>query len=53
MTAVGGSSQKNLAHSKVVGIACDVCRPDDVQKLANFAVCELGSVDIWVSNCDI
>ncbi|XP_044464337.1 probable chlorophyll(ide) b reductase NYC1, chloroplastic [Mangifera indica] len=50
MTAVGGSSQKNLAHSKVVGIACDVCRPDDVQKLANFAVCELGSVDIWINN---
>ncbi|KAJ0089991.1 hypothetical protein Patl1_13248 [Pistacia atlantica] len=51
MTAVGGSSRKNLAHSKVVGISCDVCQPADVQKLANFAVSELGSVDIWVSDC--
>jgi len=34
----------------VVGIACNVCDPDDVQKLANFAVEELGSINIWVSD---
>ncbi|KAK6941518.1 Short-chain dehydrogenase/reductase SDR [Dillenia turbinata] len=49
LTAVG-KSKKNLAHAKVVGIACDVCQPNDVEKLANFAVNELGSIDIWINN---
>ncbi|XP_039058376.1 probable chlorophyll(ide) b reductase NYC1, chloroplastic isoform X2 [Hibiscus syriacus] len=49
MTA-GGSFSKNLGRAKVVGIACDVCDPSDVEKLANFAVNELGSVNIWVNN---
>ncbi|KAK8597801.1 hypothetical protein V6N13_095198 [Hibiscus sabdariffa] len=48
--AAGGSFSKNLGRAKVVGIACDVCDPSDVEKLANFAVNELGSVDIWVNN---
>lgn len=48
ITTAGVSSKKNLAHAKVVGMACDVCEPGDVQKLANFAVNELGSIDIWV-----
>lgn len=42
-------ARTNLSHAMVVGIACDVCKPEDVRKLANFAVDELGSVDIWVS----
>ncbi|KAF8400789.1 hypothetical protein HHK36_014091 [Tetracentron sinense] len=46
----GGISRTNMAHAKVVGIACDVCKPDDVQKLANFAISELGSIDIWINN---
>ncbi|XP_015898313.3 probable chlorophyll(ide) b reductase NYC1, chloroplastic isoform X1 [Ziziphus jujuba] len=49
-STAGGSSSTNLAHAKVVGIACDVCEPGDVQKLANFAVNELGSIDIWINN---
>ncbi|KAG8656914.1 hypothetical protein MANES_03G021500v8 [Manihot esculenta] len=49
MTA-NGSSRTNLAHAKVVGISCDVCEPSDVQKLANFAVNEFGSIDIWINN---
>ena len=49
--SAGGPSRKNLKHAKVVGIACDVCNPEDVQKLANFAVSELGSIDIWVCIC--
>ena len=44
-----GSSLTKLSHAKVVGIACDVCEPHDVQRLADFAVKELGYVDIWVS----
>ena len=44
-----GSSLTKLSHAKVVGIACDVCEPDDVQRLADFAVNELGDIDIWVS----
>lgn len=47
MTA-NDSSRTNLAHAKVVGISCDVCEPSNVQKLANFAVNEFGSIDIWV-----
>lgn len=46
----GGPSSKNLGQAKVVGIACDVCDANDVEKLANFAINELGSVDIWVSS---
>ncbi|PRQ46555.1 putative chlorophyll(ide) b reductase [Rosa chinensis] len=46
----GSSSRNNLAHAKVVGIACDVCKGDDVQKLAGFAISELGSIDIWINN---
>lgn len=48
--AAGSPSSTNLAHAKVVGIACDVCDPNDVQKLANFAGTELGSIDIWINN---
>ncbi|KAJ8749837.1 hypothetical protein K2173_013240 [Erythroxylum novogranatense] len=44
------SSKMNLTHARVVGVACDVCEPSDVQKLANFAVSEFGSVDIWINN---
>lgn len=47
-TAVGPSLTK-LSRAKVVGIACNVCEPHDVQRLANFAVDELGYIDIWVS----
>jgi chlorophyll(ide) b reductase len=39
-----------LSQAKVVGISCDVCKPDDVRKLSDFALDEFGSVDIWVSN---
>ncbi|EXB79941.1 putative chlorophyll(ide) b reductase NYC1 [Morus notabilis] len=48
--AAGSSSKTNLGRAKVIGIACDVCNPDDVQRLANFAVGELGSIDIWINN---
>ncbi|XP_059638123.1 probable chlorophyll(ide) b reductase NYC1, chloroplastic [Cornus florida] len=50
MIPAGDSARKNLKHAKVVGIACDVCEPDDVQKLSNFAINELGSIDIWINN---
>ncbi|KAK9148820.1 hypothetical protein Scep_007577 [Stephania cephalantha] len=50
MNTSGGKSKVNLKHAKVIGIACDVCRPDDVEKLANFAVSKLGSIDIWINN---
>ncbi|MED6113963.1 putative chlorophyll(ide) b reductase nyc1, chloroplastic [Stylosanthes scabra] len=45
-----GSSLTKLSQAKVVGIACDVCEPEDVQRLANFAVNELGHIDIWINN---
>ncbi|CAH8392024.1 unnamed protein product [Eruca vesicaria subsp. sativa] len=44
------SARKKLADAKVVGIACDVCKPEDVEKLSNFAVKELGSINIWINN---
>lgn len=46
--ATGASSRKHLRHAKIVGIACDVSNPEDIANLANFAVNELGSIDIWV-----
>ncbi|KAJ1375846.1 hypothetical protein SESBI_50563 [Sesbania bispinosa] len=48
-TAVGSSLTK-LSHAKVVGIACDVCEPQDVQRLSNFVVNELGYIDIWAGH---
>lgn len=48
VVVTGGSSRKHLRHAKVVGIPCDVSNPEDVSKLSNFAVNELGSIDIWV-----
>ena len=38
-----------LSRAKVIGTSCDVCQPDDVRKLTDFAVNELGTIDIWVS----
>ncbi|RWR77414.1 Short-chain dehydrogenase/reductase SDR [Cinnamomum micranthum f. kanehirae] len=46
----GSMSKLHMARAKVVGIACDVCEPEDVRKLANFAASELGSIDIWINN---
>ncbi|KAJ9538596.1 hypothetical protein OSB04_031329 [Centaurea solstitialis] len=50
MATAMSSSRKNLANAKVVGTSCDVCDPKDVRNLANFAVNELGSIDIWINN---
>lgn len=36
--------------SKVVGMACDVSSSEHVQALAEMALAELGSIDIWVSS---
>lgn len=48
MSNASESAKKKLSDAKVVGIACDVCKPEDVEKLSNFAVKELGSINIWV-----
>ncbi|XP_042499292.1 probable chlorophyll(ide) b reductase NYC1, chloroplastic [Macadamia integrifolia] len=50
MLTRGGTSRENMKYAKVVGIECDVCEPEDVRKLARFAVNELGSIDIWINN---
>lgn len=46
----GDSSRKKLTRAKVVGTASDVSVPTDVQKLADYAIKEFGSIDIWVRN---
>lgn len=46
----GGSSSKKLARAKVAGTASDVSVPTDVQRLADYAVKEFGSIDIWINN---
>lgn len=50
MSTAGDPTRKRLQRAKVVGIACNVCDPEDVQKLANFAIQELGSINIWINN---
>ncbi|XP_010440670.1 PREDICTED: probable chlorophyll(ide) b reductase NYC1, chloroplastic [Camelina sativa] len=50
MNSASESARKKLSDAKVVGIACDVCKPEDVEKLSNFAVKELGSINIWINN---
>lgn len=49
MSNASESARKKLSDAKVVGIACDVCKPEDVEKLSSFAVKELGSINIWVN----
>lgn len=48
MSKASESDRKKLGFAKVVGIACDVCKPEDVERLSSFAVEELGSINIWV-----
>ncbi|KAJ1685121.1 hypothetical protein LUZ63_016511 [Rhynchospora breviuscula] len=45
-----GKDKARLSQAKVVGISCDVCKPEDVRKLSDFALEEFGSVDIWINN---
>ncbi|MGI9291308.1 MAG: SDR family NAD(P)-dependent oxidoreductase, partial [Gammaproteobacteria bacterium] len=40
-------------HQKIVGQVCDVSEYDQIQKLWDAAVDQLGSVDIWVNNAGI
>lgn len=48
---VDGSELKvDRRGSRVVGMACDVSKSEDVQALAEMAVQELGTIDIWVSS---
>lgn len=48
---VEGSELKvDRRGSRVVGMACDVSKSEDVQALAEMAVQELGTIDIWVSS---
>lgn len=42
-------SRRSLENAEVMGVACDVSDPKDVKRLADFAVNEFGSIDIWVS----
>lgn len=50
ISMAGDKGKGKFSRAKVVGMACDVCKPDSVRKLADFAVNELGSIDIWVSD---
>eukprot|EP00252_Welwitschia_mirabilis_P023438 TRINITY_DN6615_c0_g1_i1.p1 TRINITY_DN6615_c0_g1~~TRINITY_DN6615_c0_g1_i1.p1 ORF type:complete len:473 (-),score=63.79 TRINITY_DN6615_c0_g1_i1:99-1517(-) len=47
---LSSSSRHCRGAGKVTGISCDVSKVDDVKKLAQFAVNELGSIDIWINN---
>lgn len=50
----GGTSETSMDKgAKVVGMACDVSKVYDVQRLAEFAVDELGSIDIWINNAGV
>jgi NAD(P)-dependent dehydrogenase (short-subunit alcohol dehydrogenase family) len=42
--------QAQWSNRKIVGCRCDVSEYADAQHLWDFAVSELGSVDIWVNN---
>ncbi|KAJ0986318.1 hypothetical protein J5N97_004674 [Dioscorea zingiberensis] len=50
ISMAGEKGKAKFSHAKVVGMACDVCKPDSVRKLADFAINELGSIDIWINN---
>jgi NAD(P)-dependent dehydrogenase (short-subunit alcohol dehydrogenase family) len=61
---VSGSSQEStdeavrkllgrFGHERLLGRACDVRRPQEIQSLWNEAVACFGSVDIWINNAGI
>lgn len=45
-----GTSVSSKREGKVIGMPCDVSKVEDVKMLADFAVHELGSIDIWINN---
>ncbi|XP_031489026.1 probable chlorophyll(ide) b reductase NYC1, chloroplastic [Nymphaea colorata] len=45
--------RKILMRAKVIGIACDVCKVEDVKRLASFATNEFGPINIWINNAGI
>ncbi|KAH0914401.1 hypothetical protein HID58_028847 [Brassica napus] len=53
MSKASESDRKKLGFAKVVGIACDVCKPEDVERLSSFAVEELGSINIWIVSTNL
>eukprot|EP00249_Psilotum_nudum_P021644 c28185_g1_i1 orf=157-2463(+) len=48
-----GSIRYGIKKSKVVGMACDVSKVEDVRALGEFAIKELGSIDIWINNAGV
>ena len=46
----GSSSSSEEGGGRVVGMAANVARAADMAALADFAVEQLGGIDIWVNN---
>ncbi|HLF18566.1 MAG TPA: SDR family oxidoreductase [Candidatus Omnitrophota bacterium] len=44
---------KKKSKGKVLGVACDVSKLEDLQKLVNVALKELGGVDILINNAGV
>jgi len=42
--------RKKYGADRVVGLACNVCKPGDVTALAEYAVKSFGKIDIWINN---
>lgn len=41
------------APARVVGAACDVAKPEDVQQLWQLGLRELGRIDVWINNAGL
>lgn len=41
------------APARVLGVACDVSQPSDVQALWDVALAELGRLDVWINNAGL
>ena len=44
---------KSQSKAKIIGVPCDVSRLDDLQKLVNVTMKELGGVDILINNAGV
>ncbi len=51
--AEGELSVIGPSDTKVIGVRCDVTKPDDLQNLWNTAKATFGAVDIWVNNAGV
>lgn len=48
--ALQAETKRHSGSGNVKGTAANVAKPTDVSQLANYAVQQFGSIDLWINN---